>query len=92
MSRFLALSKRIINPRYIRQIYVEENEYIIDLITKQTFSGIMVSGALAGFGFIGNEKDSESKLLSITRYDEKGEINKDFEIVTNFFLSENYNK
>jgi len=56
MNRFLVLSKRIINTKYIQDIIVEENLYIINLSSRPNLTGFLVYGC----GFISN--DSSDKI------------------------------
>lgn len=75
MNRFLVLSKRIINTRYIKDILVEKNEYVITLACEKRFSGFMLFGS----GFISDESFDEIYI----RQDKKN-TNTDFDTVSDF--------
>lgn len=80
MNKFLVLSKRIINAKYIKDILVEKNEYVITLATEKRFAGFMFVGS----GFISNEPFEE---IYINRYEKQEIINSDFDKVSEFIKS-----
>ena len=85
MSKFLVLSKRIINIRYIRDIVDEKNMYVITLASSQNITGYM----LYGCGFVGN--NNFDKLY--VENNEKNELeNSDYDKISKFIKSIGYIK
>ena len=50
MKKFLVLTKDIINVKYIQNIIIKDNKYIINLYSNNNFTGFMIYGS----GFIQN--------------------------------------
>ena len=50
MKKFLVLAKDIINVKYIQNIIIKDNKYIIYLYSNNNFTGFMIYGS----GFIQN--------------------------------------
>lgn len=83
MNRFLVLSKRIINIRYIQDILVEKNMYTITLASGQNFSGFMIYGS----GFISNDNLGK---LHIKQKEENESPDLDYDKVSDFIKSIGY--
>lgn len=54
MKKFLVLTKDIINVKYIQNIIIKDNKYIINLYSNK-FNGVMIYGS----GFISNNNDGQ---------------------------------
>jgi hypothetical protein len=52
MKKFLVLTKNIINVKYIQNIIIKDNKYIINLYSNK-FNGVMIYGS----GFISDNND-----------------------------------
>jgi len=50
MKKFLVLTKDIINVKYIQNIIIRENKYIINLHSSNNYSGFIIYGS----GYISN--------------------------------------
>lgn len=83
MSRFLVLSKRIINTRHIQDILIEKNQYVITLSSRQTFSGFMIYGS----GYISTDRLDK---LYIKKKEENESPNLDYDKVSDFIKSVGY--
>ena len=44
MKKFLVLTKNIINVKYIQNIIIKDNKYIINLLSNNKFSGFIIYG------------------------------------------------
>ena len=53
MKKFLVLTKDIINVKYIQNIIIKDNKYIINLYSNNNFTGFMIYGS----GFISDNND-----------------------------------
>ena len=45
MKKFLVLTKNIINVKYIHNIVIKDNKYIINLLSNNKFSGFILYGS-----------------------------------------------
>ena len=45
MKKFLVLTKDIINVKYIQNIVIKDNKYIINLLSNNKFSGFILYGS-----------------------------------------------
>lgn len=73
MTKFLVLSKRIINTKYIYDIKIDKNKFIISLFTQTKFLGFMFVGS----GFI-SDNNNEHEIIIIDKYNTKD--NKNFNL------------
>jgi hypothetical protein len=53
MKKFLVLTKDIINVKYIHNIVIKDNKYIINLLSNNNFTGFIIYGS----GYISNNND-----------------------------------
>lgn len=85
MTKFLVLSKRIINTKYIYDIKIDKNKFIISLFTQSKFMGFIFYGS----GFISNSDNFEHEIIIIDKYNTKDNknYNLDYEKVSSFITS-----
>lgn len=86
MSRFLVLSKRIINTRHILDILVEKNMYTITLASRQNFSGYM----FMDLGYVSTDRLDKLYIEKEEEEEENEFGNSDYDKVSDFIKSIGY--
>ena len=74
MKKFLVLTKVIINVKYIQNIVIKDNKYIINLLSNNKFSGFMIYGS-------GHISDDSYRPIIIEKNDD------DYKKITEFIES-----
>ena len=77
MKNFIVLTNRILNTKYIQDILIEKNKYIITLASNQILSGCVLFGS----GYISNDS---MNTICIERNEKYEYMNVDYNRITKY--------